>query len=67
MIKEYRNWKNYFGNFIIVKGKKMKSKEDFWSEVREMANTRSLNETERRNMLMALDLLWKSGYYSRES
>lgn len=44
----------------------MKSKEDFWSEVREIANTRSLNETERRNMLYGLDLLWKSGYYNKE-
>lgn len=43
----------------------MKSKEEFWSEVREMANTRSLNETERRNMLYALDLLWQSGYYNK--
>lgn len=44
----------------------MKSKEDFWSDVREISNTRTLNETERRNMLKGLELLWISGYYSRE-
>lgn len=44
----------------------MKSKEDFWSEVREISNTRTVNETERRNLLKGLELLWKSGYYSRE-
>ena len=43
-----------------------KTKEDFWSEVREISNTRSLNETERRNLLYGLDLLWKSGYYNNE-
>lgn len=43
----------------------MKTKEDFWSEVREIANSRAVNETERRNLLYGLDLLWKSGYYNK--
>lgn len=41
----------------------MKTKEDFWKDVKEVANTTSLNETERRNLLYGLDLLWQSGYY----
>lgn len=44
----------------------MKTKEEFWKDVKEVANTRTLNETERRNLLYGLDLLWQSGYYSSE-
>ena len=44
----------------------MKSKQDFWKDVKEIANTNTLNETERRNMLKALELLWQSGYYKKE-
>lgn len=44
----------------------MKTKEDFWSDVQNIANTPSLNETQRRNLLFGLDLLWKSGYYNKE-
>lgn len=44
----------------------MKTREEFWQDVKEMANTTTLNETERRNMLKALELLYVSGYYSDE-
>lgn len=44
----------------------MKTKEDFWNEVREIANTTTLNETQRRNLLYGLELLWQSGYYKKE-
>lgn len=44
----------------------MKTKEEFWNEVKEIANTTSLNETQRKNLLFGLDLLWRSGYYSKE-
>lgn len=54
----------YFGTSLEIM--KMKTKEDFWSEVREIANTRTVNETERRNLLKGLELLWKSGYYNKE-
>lgn len=42
----------------------MKTREEFWQDVKEMANTTTLNETERRNMLKALELLYNSGYYN---
>lgn len=44
----------------------MKTRQEFWEKVTEISNTKYLNETERRNLLYGLDLLFKSGYYNKE-
>lgn len=58
-------YKLYSGSILATMAKKAIS--DFWEIVIETTNTRSLNETERRNTLKGLELLWKSGYYSNEN
>lgn len=58
-------YKLYSGSILATMGKKTIS--DFWQIVIETTNTRSLNETERRNTLKGLELLWKSGYYGSET
>lgn len=45
----------------------LRTKSDFWSDVIIIREATFLNETERKNELKALELLWNSGYYDNET
>lgn len=45
----------------------LKSKSDFWADVMIIRDSAGFNETERRNELKALELLYNSGYYGDET
>lgn len=45
----------------------LKTRSDFWADVITVRESMGFNETERKNELKALELLWNSGYYDNET